>query len=80
MTCATLVKFVVRFSAQLFQSLSPTWGLRHGDPLSLYLFLLVVEVLCMLLNEVCARGALQKFRLNRQASGISHLLFAYDSL
>lgn len=34
----------------------------------------------MLLNDTCAKGALQEFRLNRQAPGISHLLFVDDSL
>ena len=80
MPCVTLVKFAMHFSGQLLQSFSPTQGLRQGDPLSPYLFLFVVDALSLLLNDTCARGVLQEFRLNRQAPGISHLLFADDSL
>ena len=80
MTCVTSVKFAVRFNGQLLQSFSPSQGLRQGDHLSPYLFLFVAEALSLLLNDACARGVLQEFRLTRRAPGISHLLFADDSL
>ena len=55
-------------------------GVRQGDPLSAYLFLFVAEALSLLLNDASASGSLQEFHLNRQAPGISHLLFANDSV
>ncbi|XP_040249657.1 uncharacterized protein [Aegilops tauschii subsp. strangulata] len=61
-------------------SFSPSQGLRKGDPLSPYLFLFVAEALSLLLNDACARGVLQEIGLTRRAPGISHLLFADDSL
>ena len=80
MTCVTSVKFAVGFSGQLLQSFSPSQGLGKGDPLSPYLFLFVAKTLSLLLNDACARGVLQEFRLTRRAPGISHLLFVDDSL
>ena len=80
MTCVTSVKSAVRFNGQLLHSFSPTQGLKQGDPLSPYLFLFVAEALSLLLNDACARGVLQEFKLTRRAPGISHLLFTDDSL
>ena len=44
------------------------------------MFLFVAEALSLLLKDASTRGALQEFHLNRQAPGISHLLFADDSM
>ena len=70
----------MRFNGQLLDSFQPSRGLRQGDPLSLYMFLFVAEALSLLLNDASASGAIQHFQLNRHALGISHLLFADDSL
>ena len=80
MACVTSVKFAVRFNGQLLETFSPTRGLRQGDPLSAYLFLFVAKALSLLLKDASTMGALQEFHLNRQAPGISHLLFADDSM
>ena len=80
MTCVTTVKFDVRLNEQLLETFSPSCGLRQGDPLSRYLFLFVAEALSLLLQNACVNGTLKEFRLNKNAPGISHLLFANDSL
>ena len=80
MTCVTSVKFLVRFNVQLLEPFYPSCGLRQGDPLSPYLFLFVAEALSLLLKDACDKGVLKDFHLNRHAPGISHLLFADDSL
>ena len=74
------LKFVVCFNGYLPEPFSPSRRLRQEDPLSIYLFSFVVKVLCMLLNDACAGGGSSGFHLNRKAPGISHLLFADDSL
>ena len=80
MTCVTSVKFSVRFNGHLLESFHPSRGLRQGDPLSPYLFLFVAEALSLLLKDACDKGGLKDFHLNRHAPGISHLLFADDTL
>ena len=40
----------------------------------------MAEALSLLLKDACDKGVLKDFHLNRHAPGISHLLFADDSL
>jgi len=55
-------------------------GLRQGDPISPYLFLLVTEGLIGLLRKAESTGSIQGHLVCRGAPPISHLLFAYDSI
>ncbi|KAL6183637.1 hypothetical protein ACLB2K_045048 [Fragaria x ananassa] len=59
---------------------SPTCGLRQGDPLSPYLFLLVTEVLSYLMVNSSEKGELNDIHLSPNGLGITHLFFADDSL
>ncbi|XP_024199277.1 uncharacterized protein LOC112202498 [Rosa chinensis] len=60
--------------------LAPTRGLRQGDPLSPYLFLLCTEVFSALLEYKATQGQLQGVQICSGAPTIHHLLFADDSL
>lgn len=80
MKCVTTVKYRVSFDGHLLESFCPTRGLRQGDPLSPFLFLLVAEGLSTLIRNAIQQGNLKDLRICRRALGISHLLFADDSL
>lgn len=55
-------------------------GLREGDLLSPFLFLLVVDALSALVNKFMREEGLVRVRICRRVPMISHLLFAEDSL
>ncbi|GKD42619.1 reverse transcriptase domain, reverse transcriptase zinc-binding domain protein [Tanacetum coccineum] len=55
-------------------------GLRQGDPLSPFLFLIVAEALQVLTLEACSRRLYNKFSLANDGSNISLLQFENDAL
>jgi hypothetical protein len=80
MRCVTMVWYVVKVNGDLTKPVIPTRGIRQGDPISPYLFLLCTEGLSCLLHLKEAAGELQGIRNGRQGPVISHLLFADDSI
>ena len=60
--------------------ITPTRGIRQGDPLSPYLFLLYAEGLSPLIQKAADTNRLKGIYSCRGGVSISHLLFADDSL
>jgi hypothetical protein len=80
MACVKSVRYQVRFNSEETDMFVPTRGLRQGDPLSPYLFLLCAEGLSSLLLYKEEFGGIDGVRVCRNAPSVSHLLFADDSL
>ena len=80
MECIKTVKFSVRLNGHLLDSITPSRGLRQGDPLSPYIFLLVADGLSTIINKEISTGQLKELHISRNVPGISHLLFTDDSL
>jgi hypothetical protein len=80
MTCVTSLRYTVRFNGVPLAPFSPPCGLRQGDPLSPYIFLLVVDGLSVLLKKFGQMGRVEGIRVCRRAPSISHLLFDDDSV
>ncbi|KAL0285142.1 UNVERIFIED_CONTAM: putative mitochondrial protein, partial [Sesamum angustifolium] len=80
MLCISSVSFSFMLSSKQFGSLIPERGVRQGDPLSPYLFLLCTESFSLLLQLAEREGRIQGVSVCRTAPSISHLLFADDTL
>jgi hypothetical protein len=80
MKCVQTVKFSVRVNGHFSDMFSPTRGIRQGDPISPYLFLLCAEGLSSLLKFSGPNYLAKGIRVGVHAPWISHLLFADDCL
>ncbi|XP_031096825.1 uncharacterized protein LOC116001061 [Ipomoea triloba] len=80
MLCVTTVSYSFLVNGENAGQVIPTHGIRQGDPLSPYLFIICAEGLSLLLQQVESRGLFHGCRVARGAPPISHLFFAYDSL
>lgn len=80
MECATTVTFSVVVNGAKRTSFTPSRGLRQGDPLSPYLFLLVIEVLSRLISKSVHDNRLSGLKIKRTCPILSRLLFADDEL
>ncbi|XP_019198078.1 PREDICTED: uncharacterized protein LOC109191859 [Ipomoea nil] len=80
MLCVTTVNYSILVNGEIAGQVRPTRGIRQGDPLSPYLFILCAEGLSILLQQAEARGDIHGVRVARGAPAITHLFFADDSL
>jgi hypothetical protein len=80
MVCVSSVRYQVRLNNEFTDHFNPSRGLRQGDPLSPYLFLLCAEGLSSLLTVEENFENLMGVKVCRNAPAVSHLLFVDDSL
>jgi hypothetical protein len=80
MTCVKTVTYLVLINGTPTGQIIPSKGLRQGDPLSPYLFLLCVEGLSSLLVQAESEGRVIGVPITAKGTRLSHLFFADDSL
>jgi hypothetical protein len=80
MECISTVSYSLLINGKPRGNIIPTKGLRQGDPISPYLFLLCAEGLNGLLNKVVAQGDIHGVSISRRGPKLTHLFFADDSL
>uniref|UniRef100_A0A8R7K6U9 Reverse transcriptase domain-containing protein n=1 Tax=Triticum urartu TaxID=4572 RepID=A0A8R7K6U9_TRIUA len=80
MNCVTSVRYQIKINGGLTEQFAPSRGLRQGDPLSPYLFVICAEGLSALLNDAKASGLISGIKICQNAPVVSHLLFADDSV
>ena len=81
MECVSSVSYTLLVNGNLTSTFHPTQGLRQGDPLSPYLFLLCANILSISLLQAEYSNKIKGAKVGRR-SGIhfTHLFFADDSL
>ena len=80
MKCVTMVNYAIKVNGCPMGSITPSRGIRQGDPLSPYLFFLCVEGLSSLNKASVANGGLKGIFVCREGPELSHLFFADNSL
>ncbi|XP_068339108.1 uncharacterized protein [Pyrus communis] len=78
--CLSSVQFAVLLNGQAGAPFVPSRGIRQGDPLSPYLFILVGEVLSKMIQGAVGQGRLEGVKMGGSGPVISHLFFADDTL
>ncbi|XP_039001981.1 uncharacterized protein LOC120128362 [Hibiscus syriacus] len=77
--CFTQVRFSISFNGTLIGYFKGARGVRQGDPLSLYLFILAMNILSRMLN-LAAEREMFGFHPKYRKIGLTHLSFADDLL
>ncbi|XP_060968321.1 uncharacterized protein LOC133035897 [Cannabis sativa] len=80
MACVTSVSYSVLLNGCPLKKLIPQRGLRQGDPMSPFLFLLRQEVLSKLICKAEGRGLIHGIKIALSAPPVSHLMFADDTI
>ena len=80
MKCVSTVSYRIKVNGEYTEQIFPQRGLRQGDPLSPYLFILCAEGLSAMLQKAEHEGKIMGVKVCREAPRINHIFFADDSL
>lgn len=79
-SCISTVSYQIKFNGRLSEIFSPKRGLRQGDPLSPYLFILAAECLSRMLSKSGNDGSLSSMVIGKDEPRLTHLFFADDAM
>lgn len=80
MQCITSVSYSFLISNSVFGKVQPHHGIRQGDPISPYMFILCGEVLSGLCRLAELDKSMKGIRVARGSPRVNHLLFADDTM
>lgn len=78
MACVSFLFYSILVIGQAQAYFKPTRGLRQGDPLSLYLFILCAESLSHLLSKVESKSSITSMPIGSGPIQVNYLFFADD--
>ena len=80
MLCISSLSYSIIINGEACGNVIPSRGIRQGDPLSPYLFLLCAEGFSTLIHKAARDNQIRGMSIGRGCPKITHLLFADDSL
>ena len=80
MSCISSTSTTLLFNGSQLETFNPSKGLRQGDPISPYIFILCMEFLSSLINKKCEDGNWVKVKASCGGPGFSHSFFTNDLL
>ncbi|GLT46105.1 hypothetical protein SLA2020_198880 [Shorea laevis] len=80
MTCICTTSTTISINGSLSDEFYPSRGIRQGDPISPYIFILCMEYLSFLIEQKCNLGEWKPLKASRNGPFFSHILFADDVL
>ena len=78
MSCVSTMSMSILFNGEALDPIFPSRGIRQGDPISLYLFILCMDYLRQLIEEKCSENLWQPVKASQSGLAFSHLFFADD--
>ena len=78
MNCISSASITILLNGGKLDSFNPKRGLRQGDPMSPYVFILCMEVLRALINQEIASGDWKHISTSKNGPAFSHLFFVDD--
>ncbi|KAK4274665.1 hypothetical protein QN277_017856 [Acacia crassicarpa] len=80
MKCVCSVSLNICLSGEKVSSFTPSRGIRQGDPLSPYLFIIVAEVLSIMIRRSQSDYFIKGVKLSHSCPELTHSFFADDAL
>ncbi|WOL10733.1 hypothetical protein Cni_G19492 [Canna indica] len=78
--CLSTVSYSILINGNPGRCFSPSGGIRQGDPLSPFLFVILSEAFSGLLRNAQIAKRISGIKLSRRGPNITHLFFADDSM
>jgi ribonuclease HI len=78
--CISSSSCAILYNGGQMDFFQPTRGIRQGDPLSPYIFILCMEYLSLKIFEACNSKTWKPIKASRRGPAFSHLFFADDLL